>query len=466
MPRTNSQIACLPKSIQTGTTLRDRTKSLHCLLVIDAFSRFLMVYPVTNTGAQATISAVEKWIHSFGIPQSIVHDRGTAFINTEFINWTKELGITLRPRTAHSPWTNGKIETQNQHIARYWRNFLNDAGNNWSSLAPKFAFAHNTSVNYTTGKTPYEIVFGTKPQIPMSLKLGLCRNKHKLCCSDFCKDLPPHSHSENNLKNQLLDTLLRPQLSHALLERERDFKRIYSATFERCREQTARSHAYRNRFKHLEVGQKVLYENHRQDLSKSQKLQQRRLGHFTVTKPVTNTTYQIQDDKDPTIFKTEHRNHLVEYYPKEETLPPMIEEYVPMDQRLDDFYERFMEQRLQKRNNPRQASTEDSLPFPIAPLRAASAPQKRVSNTSSDSGVNSAQVLFPAMPITPDTSQSCLIPSTSRMNPPSGPLTPIQQFINNSRNSKTKEPKYNRSQPDHPDSKSVLRTRTRQGYKL
>ena len=185
-------------------------RNLHCLCVIDAFSRFFKVYPVTNTGAQLTISAVEKWIHSFGIPQSIVHDRGTVFINTEFINWTKELGITLQPRTAHSPWTNGKIETQNQHIDRYWRSFLNDAGNNWSSLAPKFAFAHNTSVNYTTGKTPYETVFGTKPQIPMSLKLELYRNEHKFCCSDFCKDLPSHSLSENNLKNQLLDNLLRP----------------------------------------------------------------------------------------------------------------------------------------------------------------------------------------------------------------------------------------------------------------
>ena len=89
-----------------------------------------MVYTVTNTGAQGTISAVDKGIHSIGIPQSIVHDRGTAFINTKFINWTKELGITLRPRTALSPWTNGRIETQNQHIARYWRNFLHDAGNN------------------------------------------------------------------------------------------------------------------------------------------------------------------------------------------------------------------------------------------------------------------------------------------------------------------------------------------------
>ena len=154
-----------------------------------------MVYPVRNTTALATITPVEKWILSFGITQSIIQDRSTAFINTEFINWTKKLGIFLRTRTAYSPWTNGKSETQNQHFARYWRNFLDDAGNNWSSLAPKFAFAHNTSVNYTTGKTPYEFVFGTKPQIPMSLRLVLHRNKHKLCCSKFFENLPSHSHS-------------------------------------------------------------------------------------------------------------------------------------------------------------------------------------------------------------------------------------------------------------------------------
>ena len=163
----------------------------------------------------------------------------------------------------------------------------------------------------------------------MSLKLALYRDKHKLCCSNFCKDLPSHSHSENSLKNELLDNLLQPQLSHALLERERTFKQIYTSTFERCREQTAQSHAYRSRFKlghHLEIGQKVLYENQKQDFTHSQKLQQRRLGPFTVTKPIINTTYQIQDDKDPTIIKTVHRNHLVEYYPKERSLPAMIED--------------------------------------------------------------------------------------------------------------------------------------------
>ena len=320
----------------------------------------------------------------------------------------------------------------------------------------------------------------------MSLKLGLYRNKHKLCCSKFCENLPSHSHSENSLKNELLDNLLQPQLSPALVERERTFKQIFSSTFERCREQTARSHAYRNRFKlghHLEIGQKVLYENHKQDLTRSQKLQQRRLGHFTVTKRITNTTYQIQDDKDPTIIKTVPRNHLVEYYPKEGSLPARIEEYVPSDHQNDNFFERFMEQRTRDLNNPSTTDEHDSLPFPIEPLRSISSTNqpKRSSMHSTDSGITSplassrTPVLSPTFPADTSTPQ----PSSSQAAqpphlPPREHLSPIQQFIHNSatrqaRSSvkpRPKEPKYNRAQPDYPDSLSVLRTITRQGYKL
>ena len=90
----------------------------------------------------------------------------------------------------------------------------------------------------------------------------------------------------------------------------------------------------------------------------------------------------------------------------------MIEEYVPMDRRPDDFYERFMEQRIQRINSPGKSGMEHSLPFPIEPLRTApvTLPQKRVSDTSSDSGVNSPHVLSPATPITPDNAKSYLVP--------------------------------------------------------
>ena len=144
------------------------------------------------------------------------------------------------------------------------------------------------------------------------------------------------------------------------------------------------------------------------------------------------------------------------------------------------IYERFMERRIQKLNDPDPIVRSDSIPFPIVPLSSSTkdVTTKRISNTSVDSGVNSPPTLshsqlsanVAASQRTPPP-----IPSTSRPMPTSHfsarPLTPIQQFINNSRPFRNrdaghKEPKYNRSQPDHPDTQSVLRTRTRQGYKL
>ena len=49
----------------------------------------------------------------------------------------------------------------------------------------------------------------------------------------------------------------------------------------------------------------------------------------------------------------------------------MMEEFVPMDRRHNDIYERFMEQRIQKINNPEQSGMEDSLPSPIELLHRA-----------------------------------------------------------------------------------------------
>ena len=234
---------------------------------------------------------------------------------------------------------------------------------------------------------------------------------------------------------------------------------------------------------HLEIGQKVLYENHKQDLTRSQKLQQRRLGPFTVTKRITNTTYQIQDDKDPTIKKTVHKNHLVEYYPKEGSLPAIIEEYVPSDCQDDNFYERLMEQRTRDLNNPSTTDEHNSFPFPIQALRSISSTNqpKRSSTHSNDSGITSpltsscTPVLSPTIPAETSTPQP---PSSQAAQPPHLPpresLSPNQQFFRNSatrmaRKSvkpRPKEPKYNRAQPDYPNSQSVLRTITRQGYKL
>ena len=159
----------------------------------------------------------------------------------------------------------------------------------------------------------------------------------------------------------------------------------------------------------------------------------------------------------------------------------MIEEYVLSDHQNDNFYERFIERRTRDLNIPNTTEKHDSFPFPIEPLRSfpPTNKPKRSSIHSNDSGITSplassrSPVLPPAIPMGTTTPH----PSNSQQAPPAQlsprePLSPIQQFIRNSatrmaRNSVKslpKEPKYKRSQPNYPDSQSVLRTITRQGY--
>ena len=161
------------------------------------------------------------------------------------------------------PWANGKIETQNKHLTQYFRHLLSKNGSNLAALAPKFAFAHNTSVNTATGSTPYETIFGSKPQIPLSLKLGLMRDTRKLCHSDFCEGLLPHSHNLSQT-NTSLDQLLHKCPSPSFFTRKNQFKRLYAEIYRVSRATTDKANEYRIKHKlrkQFQVGQKVLREN-------------------------------------------------------------------------------------------------------------------------------------------------------------------------------------------------------------
>ena len=222
----------------------------HCLVVIDAFSRFIQVYSVKSTDGTHTIDAMSTFISSFGIPQKLVYGRGTSFMSTDFSTFLLEFGTTHAPGTKWSPWTNGKVEIQNKHLSRYFRCYPSGAGNNWAKLACQFAFALNTSVNSSTGTTPYEFFFGSKLQIPISVKLGLVRDDNDLCKSEFCQSLPSHTHVNKETSPSCIDILITSKSSLDLLNRETQFKNNYRKVYRKVREANHRCLSYRNKYKH------------------------------------------------------------------------------------------------------------------------------------------------------------------------------------------------------------------------
>ena len=118
-----------------------------------------------------------------------------------------------------------------------------------------------------------------------------------------------------------------------------------------------------------------------------------------------------------------------------------------------------------------EPSAADPIPFPIRRLPTAPvlASHKQDSITSCDLGVGSPHVFSPTLPITPEQlPQHAQETETEQpsASSPTRPLTPIQHFLGNSRKSKAREQKFFRPKSHDPNSQSVLRTLTRQGYKL
>ena len=135
------------------------------------------------------IEAMTTFKVSFGTPQKLVYEKRTSFMSADFSIFLLEFHITHAPRKITLPWTNGKVEIQNRHLSRHFRRYLSEARKNWAELACQHAFAHNTSVNSSTGATSYELVFGFESHVPNSLKIGLVQDDNDLHQSELCLSL-------------------------------------------------------------------------------------------------------------------------------------------------------------------------------------------------------------------------------------------------------------------------------------
>ena len=210
----------------------------YVLMIIDAYSRFVYPRATRYADAKTTLQVMEQFICIFGIPKIIIFDRGTHFINREFMHWTANLGIECRPLSGYNPWSNGIVEVQNKLMGNYFRIFVSEHPNNWAELVMLWAFTQNTSKIGNFGLCPHEIHFGMKPNIPTILKLGIFRNEDNLCVRQVngtCEGLPNHTHYAPLVFNRFTQKFLTGKISGSLLNREHRFAQIYRTIYEKSK---------------------------------------------------------------------------------------------------------------------------------------------------------------------------------------------------------------------------------------
>ena len=121
---------------------------------------------------------------------------------------------------------------------------------------------------------------------------------------------------------------------------------MYNAAYKKSLE--TKAHKQRNKTKLwelLDVGQKLLMENHSIDNGSSKKQWELRSGHFMIARKSTNVSYKTQLDSDQTIKKTVHGNHLIDYFPIEEKAKELINDYFLKKQSNKKFHENLMQSR-------------------------------------------------------------------------------------------------------------------------
>jgi len=84
-------------------------------VIIDAFTKFVRLYPAKTTKSREAIVALKDYFRSYSRPRCVISDRGTCFTSKEFHDLEENEVKHIKIATG-SPQSNGQAERVNRSI--------------------------------------------------------------------------------------------------------------------------------------------------------------------------------------------------------------------------------------------------------------------------------------------------------------------------------------------------------------
>ena len=142
----------------------------YLMIINDSFSKYLVCRPTTDKETTTVANVMlEHWFRIFGIPERILSDKGKEFRSKLIEALCAILDIERINTTPVHPQCDGQSEKSVQQIKKMIRAYCDENQDNWDLGVTQLCFAYNSSVHETTGLTPFEVMFGRDPIIPIDL---------------------------------------------------------------------------------------------------------------------------------------------------------------------------------------------------------------------------------------------------------------------------------------------------------
>ena len=139
-------------------------------VVIDKLTKVAHFLPIKEsiTAAQLAELYTSRIVSLHGIPQVISSDRGSIFTSKFWDSFQKAMGTNIRFSTAFHPQTSGQVECVNQILEDMLRACVISFGMKWEDCLPYAEFSYNNNFQASSGKAPFEILYGRKCRTPLN----------------------------------------------------------------------------------------------------------------------------------------------------------------------------------------------------------------------------------------------------------------------------------------------------------
>ena len=155
-------------SIEETVPLKEDPVICNVLVLQDHFSKYVVAYVVKNqTACTAAKTLKIGYFGLFGTPAYLVSDQGKAFTGHVITHLCELYGVQKLRTSPYHAQTDGQVEHINQTIIRMIGKLEEDRKACWSEHLPELLMAYNATRSAVTGYSPYYLLFGRRPRIPV-----------------------------------------------------------------------------------------------------------------------------------------------------------------------------------------------------------------------------------------------------------------------------------------------------------